>query len=61
MQVSLIQEQVVLLFLTLQFPEVLMVQMELMVRMEVMEQMVRMELLVLKVQQVMLQQLLSEQ
>ena len=56
MQVLLIQEQVVLLFLTLQFLEVQMVQMELMVQMEVMVQMERQEQQVLKVQQVMLQQ-----
>ena len=56
MQALLIQEQVVLLFLTLQFPEVLTVQMELMELMVQMEVMVQMEQQVLKVQQVMLQQ-----
>ena len=56
MQALLIQEQVVLLFLTLQFLEVLTVQMELMELMVQMEVMVQMEQQVLKVQQVMLQQ-----
>ena len=59
MQALLIQEQVVLLFLTLQSLEVLMVQMELielMVQMEVMVQMEQQVQQVLKVQQVMLQQ-----
>ena len=56
MQALLIQEQVVLLFLTLQFPEVLMVQMELMELMVQMAVMVQMEQQVLKAQQVMLQQ-----
>ena len=56
MRALLIQEQVVLLFLTLQFLEVLTVQMELMELMVQMEVMVQMEQQVLKVQQVMLQQ-----
>ena len=56
MQALAIQEQVVLLFLTLQFLEGLMVQLELMVQTEVMVQMVQQEQQVLKVQQEMLQQ-----
>ena len=56
MQALLIQEQVVLLFLILQFPEVLMVQMELMELMVQMAVMVQIEQQVLNVQHVMLQQ-----